>query len=364
MKQFNFLQQVKQNLILTLLTLLFSFSFSFSATAQCGQLLNGDLEGQREQAPEHWSTIADGGFAGLYDPVTALGGNYSENGGRAMALYVNSSNDYAEFSTTLSGLTIGNAYTVSWEENVIAGYATHAGYTVSTGSCSNQYGNIASYAWAKRKLKFVANSTEQALNFRLEGAMKNTYLLIDGVELTCSKAFTVCSITNGSMHGNYGEQPVGWEIKEKSASIASYDPQHVFGISYSLDGGAVTTFFVDAPNDYAHLSAKLENLEPGQVYKLYWLVNVLPGYEENCTYSVQAGNFSADFQETASFQWHRKEMVFTAEDTMHTVSFQLNGAKGGSYLLLDGLNLQKGPEVSYAPVFNSYIITNEEEKME
>lgn len=347
-----------QDILCTLMIFLF---FTTLINAQCGQLLNGGMDGNKDEIPNNWTATLNGAHIDTYDPVTALGGNYSQNGGNVVAFYVDSSDDYAALKTELSDLTIGKSYVLSWQENIIAGYASHAGYTVEIGEERFYFGNLASYAWANRKIKFTANATNLTLSFRFSGAMTSTYLLIDGVELDCTSNYSIAaSSLNSSMHGNSGEVPLGWSTVQHSSSIATYDPKTIFGTSYSLDGGSVTAFYTDSKEDKAMLQANLKSLVPGQSYQVNWFVSAVPGYEAVSEYLVTVGKVSKKHRVKAAPKWDQGTLLFTAEGKTETLSFELKGGKGARYLLLDGLNFRiySSDEVSSEDL-NTY--TNSEE---
>ena len=336
--------QISKNALYTLYMFMISLFFAGAAKAQCGQLLNGSMDGNDNELPAQWTATLNGGYIDTYDPVTSLGGNYSKDGGNVVAFYVDSSDDYAELKTVLSDLKVGNSYVLSWQENVIAGYASHAGYSVELGADSFYFGNLASYAWADRKIKFTATATSLTLRFHLGGAMSNTYLLIDGVKLDCTTSFSVCTSTiNSSMHGNSGEAPLGWSTEQHSSAIATYDPKTIFGAPYSLDGGSVTAFYTDSKEDQATLHTTLKNLEPGQSYQVNWFVSAVPGYEAVSEYLVTVGTISKKYKAKAASKWEQGTLLFTAEDQTENLSFELKGGKGARYLLLDGLNFRIYP---------------------
>lgn len=160
---------------------------------------NGSLTGQIENngVPSGWSIFA--GTPDLMDALDNLGmanvqrfgatPNASPDGGTWVGLGADT--NYTErFGQMLSGLSIGQTYTVSW-------YAGNFGYSSSVAANSylgsNAIGvmldgaSIGSGAqlsvgsnWFQQSLTFVASSSSQLLSFTLATSQK-AYLSIDGI---------------------------------------------------------------------------------------------------------------------------------------------------------------------------------------
>lgn len=197
--------------------------FIAAGSAQAASLvINGSLTGPIANmgTPSGW-TILEGtpdtmdggnnvGVAGATDfgvaPASA-----SPDGGTWVGIGMNGS--YVErFGQTLSGLSIGQTYTVSW-------FAGNFGLSQTTGSSPVQYlGSNAidvmldgvsvghgatlglSSNWFNESLTFTATSASQQLSFKLASATK-AYLSIDGIAVVAGTTPAVPEPSTWAMMG-------------------------------------------------------------------------------------------------------------------------------------------------------------------
>lgn len=164
-------------------------------------VVNGSLSGSIENngVPSGWTILE--GTPDLMDALDNIGmanvlrfgatPNASPDGGTWVGLGADTS--YTErFGQMLSGLTIGQAYTVSW-------YAGNFGYASSVAANSYLGANAISMMvdgsvigsgsamsvgsnWYQQSLTFVASSNSQLLSFKLATSEK-AYVSIDGIAI-------------------------------------------------------------------------------------------------------------------------------------------------------------------------------------
>lgn len=172
---------------------------AFTARAE-SLVVNGSLDGSiaNMDVPTGWTVLA--GTPDTMDPTSNVGVSgwlsfgvaptASPDGGTWVGLGVDGS--YIEqFGQTLSGLTIGQTYTVSWQaanfgiNNASNSYlGSNAIGVVLDGVSIGQGASLSlSSSWSTESLTFVATSTSQLLSFRLAGTEKS-YLGIDGISVT------------------------------------------------------------------------------------------------------------------------------------------------------------------------------------
>ena len=162
-------------------------------------VINGSLDGGIANAdvPTGWTVLQ--GTPDTLDPTGNVGvagwmsfgvaPTLSPDGGTWVGLGANG--DYVErFGQSLSGLSIGQTYTVSWQaanfgiQNNGASYlGSNAIGVMLDDAMVGQGATLAlSSNWSSQSLTFVATSATQLLSFRLAGTEK-AYLGIDGISV-------------------------------------------------------------------------------------------------------------------------------------------------------------------------------------
>jgi hypothetical protein len=177
--------------------------FAVSAHAAANLVTNGSLTAAiaNNGVPSGWSIllgspdVMDGknnvGLANT-ERFGAAPSGASPDGGTWVGLGVNTAQSYTErFGQTLTGLTVGQTYQVSWYEGnfgysfgstnylgsnaievLLDGVSLAKGQTLALGS-----------NWYSEAFSFVATSTSTQLAFQLAG-MDKSYLSIDGIAVT------------------------------------------------------------------------------------------------------------------------------------------------------------------------------------
>lgn len=172
---------------------------AFTARAE-SLVVNGSLNGSiaNMDVPTGWTVLE--GTPDTMDPTSNVGVSgwlsfgvaptVSPDGGTWVGLGIDGS--YIErFGQTLSGLTIGQTYTVSWQaanfgvNNASNSYLGSNAIGVMLDGVSIGQGATLSLSssWSTESLTFVATSTSQLLSFSLAGTDK-AYLGIDGISVT------------------------------------------------------------------------------------------------------------------------------------------------------------------------------------
>jgi len=172
---------------------------AFTARAE-SLVVNGSLDGSiaNMDVPTGWTVLA--GTPDTVDLTSNVGVSgwlsfgvaptESPDGGTWVGLGINGS--YIEsFGQTLSGLTIGQTYTVSWQaanfgiNNSANSYLGSNAIGVMLDGASIGQGDSLSLssAWSTQSLTFVATSASQLLSFQLATSEK-AYLGIDGISVT------------------------------------------------------------------------------------------------------------------------------------------------------------------------------------
>lgn len=163
-------------------------------------VVNGSLNGSiaNNDVPTGWTVLA--GTPDTMDTTSNVGVSgwlsfgvaptASPDGGTWVGLGAKS--DYIEsIGQTLSGLSVGQTYTVSWQaanfgvNNSIDSYlGSNAIGVMLDGASIGQGATLSlSSSWATQSLTFVATSASQLLSFSLAHAEK-AYLGIDGISVT------------------------------------------------------------------------------------------------------------------------------------------------------------------------------------
>ena len=176
---------------------------AFTASAE-SLVVNGSLNGSiaNMDVPTGWTVLE--GTPDTMDPTSNVGVSgwlsfgvaptVSPDGGTWVGLGINDS--YIEqFGQTLSGLSIGQTYTVSWQaanfgiSNAGNSYlgSNAIGVMLDGGSIGQGATLSLSSSWSTQSLTFVATSASQLLSFRLAGTEK-AYLGIDGIAVTLGGA--------------------------------------------------------------------------------------------------------------------------------------------------------------------------------
>jgi len=172
---------------------------AFTARAE-SLVVNGSLNGSiaNMDVPTGWTVLE--GTPDTMDPTSNVGVSgwlsfgvaptVSPDGGTWVGLGIDGS--YIErFGQTLSGLTVGQTYTVSWQaanfgvNNASNSYLGSNAIGVMLDGVSIGQGATLSLSssWSTESLTFVATSTSQLLSFSLAGTDK-AYLGIDGISVT------------------------------------------------------------------------------------------------------------------------------------------------------------------------------------
>lgn len=172
---------------------------AFTASAE-SLVVNGSLNGSiaNMDVPTGWTVL--GGTPDTVDPTSNVGVSgwlsfgvaptASPDGGTWVGLGINGS--YIEqFGQSLSGLTIGKTYTVSWQaanfgvNNHDNSYLGSNAIGVLLDGASIGQGSTLSLSsnWYTQSLTFVATSASQLLSFRLANS-ETAYLGIDGISVT------------------------------------------------------------------------------------------------------------------------------------------------------------------------------------
>lgn len=172
---------------------------AFTARAE-SLVVNGSLDGSiaNMDVPTGWTVLA--GTPDTVDLTSNVGVSgwlsfgvaptESPDGGTWVGLGINGS--YIEsFGQTLSGLTIGQTYTVSWQaanfgiNNSANSYlGSNAIGVMLDGASIGQGASLSlSSAWSTQSLTFVATSASQLLSFQLATSEK-AYLGIDGISVS------------------------------------------------------------------------------------------------------------------------------------------------------------------------------------
>ncbi len=172
---------------------------AFTARAE-SLVVNGSLNGSiaNNDVPTGWTVLA--GTPDTMDTTSNVGVSgwlsfgvaptASPDGGTWVGLGAKS--DYIEsIGQTLSGLSVGQTYTVSWQaanfgvNNSIDSYlGSNAIGVMLDGASIGQGATLSlSSSWATQSLTFVATSASQLLSFSLAHADK-AYLGIDGISVT------------------------------------------------------------------------------------------------------------------------------------------------------------------------------------
>jgi len=172
---------------------------AFTARAE-SLVVNGSLNGSiaNMDVPTGWTVLA--GTPDTVDPTSNVGVSgwlsfgvaptVSPDGGTWVGLGINGS--YIEsFGQSLSGLTVGQTYTVSWQaanfgiNNQANSYLGSNAIGVMLDGASIGQGSTLSLSsnWSTQSLTFVATSASQLLSFSLASTEK-AYLGIDGISVT------------------------------------------------------------------------------------------------------------------------------------------------------------------------------------
>lgn len=172
---------------------------AFTARAE-SLVVNGSLNGSiaNMDVPVGWTVLA--GTPDTMDPTSNVGVSgwlsfgvaptASPDGGTWVGLGINGS--YIEsFGQSLSGLTVGQTYTVSWQaanfgiNNQANSYLGSNAIGVMLDGASIGQGSTLSLSsnWSTQSLTFVATSASQLLSFSLASTEK-AYLGIDGISVT------------------------------------------------------------------------------------------------------------------------------------------------------------------------------------
>lgn len=172
---------------------------AFTARAE-SLVVNGSLNGSiaNMDVPTGWTVLA--GTPDTVDPTSNVGVSgwlsfgvaptVSPDGGTWVGLGINGS--YIEsFGQSLSGLTVGQTYTVSWQaanfgiNNQANSYLGSNAIGVMLDGASIGQGSTLSLSsnWSTQSLTFVATSASQLLSFSLASTEK-AYPGIDGISVT------------------------------------------------------------------------------------------------------------------------------------------------------------------------------------
>jgi hypothetical protein len=172
---------------------------AFTARAE-SLVVNGSLNGSiaNMDVPTGWTVLA--GTPDTMDTTSNVGVSgwlsfgvaptVSPDGGTWVGLGIRG--DYIEqFGQTLSGLAVGQTYTVSWQAanfgvlNSVDSYlGSNAISVMLDGATIGQGATLGlSSNWATQSLTFVATSASQMLSFRLAQGEK-AYMGIDGISVT------------------------------------------------------------------------------------------------------------------------------------------------------------------------------------
>lgn len=171
---------------------------AFTARAE-SLVVNGSLNGSiaNMDVPTGWTVLE--GTPDTMDPTSNVGVSgwhsfnvaptVSPDGGTWVGIGINGS--YVErFGQTLSGLSVGQTYTVSWQaanfgiNNQDSSYLGSNAIGVMLDGASIGHGATLglSSSWHTESLTFVATSASQLLSFRLANTDK-AYLGIDGISV-------------------------------------------------------------------------------------------------------------------------------------------------------------------------------------
>lgn len=183
---------------LRLATLSFLLLAAFTARAE-SLVINGSLTGSitNMNPPSGWTILE--GTPDTMDSANNVGvpgwlsfgvtPSASPDGGTWVGIGIDT-NFIERFGQTLSGLTIGQTYTVSWQaanfgvNNASNSYLGSNAIGVMLDSTTIGQGSTLglSSTWVNESLTFVATSTSQLLSFRLAGSEK-AYFGIDGISV-------------------------------------------------------------------------------------------------------------------------------------------------------------------------------------
>lgn len=112
-------------------------------------------------------------------------GNYVPDGTHYLIMSNYSTNPTLWLSQTISGLTPGNTYQLSYWESASAGYGTTPRYDVSLGGTTFNGPTISTYrSWQQVTTTFVATASSELLKFNVVGIGAPQYIGLDGVSLT------------------------------------------------------------------------------------------------------------------------------------------------------------------------------------
>ncbi len=250
-------------------------------------------------APAGWS-IANGKpsmVAATNPSNTGSGGTInhisgpSRSGGAVVHVYGSSSTDYGVIQSSLTNLTVGQAYTVAieWQRTQVTNGGvsyyldgdlsievqgnSRRTYTTSSGAAADD--------WTVAEYSFTATSTSAWIAVGVVAgsgsqSSKNPSIVFDAGNVCTSPAVCInpLAMNYSGTIPTYNAAPAGWSIANgKPSMVAATNPSntgsggtinHISGPSTS--GGAVVHVYSTSSTDYGMIQSSLTNLTIGQAY--------------------------------------------------------------------------------------------------
>lgn len=305
--------------------------------AQCGSILNGNIQGTENRPANGWNTLS--GTSKVKSAATLSRIGPSPQGGSILQI-TSSDRDIAKIQTQISGLSPGNYYTLSWYAGIEFNRPSSentVGYLVK-GANQTQWYKVETNSWEQSTMIFLAESRSFSLEITLP---RSSELFIDGLQISCGGSMETCpSLVQGYMNGKINKMPHGWTSDIQTARLLS--PSNLRVIGPSPQGGAVLML-----NEHKNLATRIETqlygLNPGSTYTISWYSAVEPhllgANNSQAAYTLKIEGSQSSHQAVSS-SWKQESISFVANSSNPKFKIDLGRTRNtSSRMVLDGFEI-------------------------
>lgn len=313
-----------------------------SLKAQCtATITNGSMTGSIGFPPAGWSDNSVGSTSDIIMQNASATSSVtsSPDGGNFLQFSAYGVGSFSEATTSITGLTVGDTYTVFWygavEPFFFSATNTTAAYTVSVNGTSQSY-NTVGPAWQTESYTFVATGTSATLSINLPAISSKDKMLIDGVTVTCG----------GTPSGGCTAAiSPGADISTGAGSVDPASGSYLNTVVISPAGSFGLLFDSYDTNEDAIITYALNGLTVGDSYTVSWFGAVEPflsGAQNNTAdYQVSVNGVSLTYN-TSGPVWESESYAFVATSTTSSVTITLPGNVGignKTKMLIDGVSI-------------------------
>lgn len=314
------------------------------AIAQCGNVNNGSMNGTVWNVPAGWVDNSPLGYIVLQNTVYANTITPSPDGGTFLLFASYGEDGDAIAGTTLSGLTAGSIYTLSWY-SIVAPFLdnasnTSADYLVEIDGITLPFSTLGA-TWESESYAFVANSSVATVKIILPGVFGSSKdkMLIDGVSITCGGTLPTCTayVSDDLIDVSTGSA--------QNYKVYSPSALNINVVTNSPAGGFGTYFASFGSGNDAIGTTTITGLTAGDTFTVSWFGAVEPmqggATNTDAFYYVKINGASLPYT-TNGPAWEAESYGFVATDTTATLEFNFPGVAGGSQdrMLIDGISIE------------------------